>query len=265
MGKTRRAEESAEFEDFTYSRGQRLFRTALLLCGDWHLAEDLTQVTLAKLFAAWPKVRRADNQDAYARGTLVRSYLSHRRLRRSGERPALGELRRLRPGERPAVVAGWLRHPLPVRVRLTPRHRRSVQLRLDERERRWPLPLLLRQRAPGRHPPAAHREGDRRRPRTRGRRAAARPVLGVAHLDQHGRGRRTGQGQGRPGRTAAHSRPAEGRRAVRRPAGVDHPRAGAAGRTDDPAVPRRQPGTQPADRRRAPEARLHRVRPGPVR
>jgi RNA polymerase sigma-70 factor (sigma-E family) len=92
IGKKRRAEESAEFEAFAHSRGQRLFRTALLLCGDWHLAEDLTQVTLAKLYASWPKVRRAENQDAYARSTLVRSYLSHRRLRRTGERPALGEL-----------------------------------------------------------------------------------------------------------------------------------------------------------------------------
>ncbi|MFF2143890.1 SigE family RNA polymerase sigma factor [Kitasatospora sp. NPDC058190] len=90
--KTRRAEESAEFESFAHSRGQRLFRTAVLLCGDWHLAEDLTQVTLAKLYASWSKVRRAENQDAYARSTLVRSYLSHRRLRRTGERPALGEL-----------------------------------------------------------------------------------------------------------------------------------------------------------------------------
>ncbi|MBP0454708.1 MULTISPECIES: SigE family RNA polymerase sigma factor [unclassified Kitasatospora] len=92
IGKARRAEESAEFETFAYSRGHHLFRTALLLCGDWHLAEDLTQVTLAKLYAAWAKVRRAENQDAYARSVLVRSYLSHRRLRRSAEQPALGDL-----------------------------------------------------------------------------------------------------------------------------------------------------------------------------
>lgn len=92
IGKTRRAEETAEFEAFAYSRGQRLFRTALLLCGDWHLAEDLTQATLAKLFASWSKVRRAENQDAYARSALVRTYLSHRRLRRTGERPSVGEL-----------------------------------------------------------------------------------------------------------------------------------------------------------------------------
>ena len=38
----------------------RLFRTALLMCGDWHLAEDLVQTTLGKLYVAWAKVERAD-------------------------------------------------------------------------------------------------------------------------------------------------------------------------------------------------------------
>ncbi|MGW4893932.1 SigE family RNA polymerase sigma factor [Kitasatospora sp. NPDC004240] len=90
--KQRRAEEAAEFEDFAHSRGHQLFRTALLLCGDWHLAEDLTQTALAKLYASWSKVRRAEHPEAYARSTLVRSYLSHRRLRRSGEQPAFGDL-----------------------------------------------------------------------------------------------------------------------------------------------------------------------------
>jgi RNA polymerase sigma-70 factor (sigma-E family) len=82
----------AGFEEFAHARGRHLFRTALLLSGDWHLAEDLTQTTLAKLFAAWGQVQRAEHPDAYARGVLVRSYLSHRRLRRTAERPAFGAL-----------------------------------------------------------------------------------------------------------------------------------------------------------------------------
>ena len=52
------------FESFVASTGNQTFRTALLLCGDWHLAEDLTQSTYAKVFASWPKVRRADNPPA---------------------------------------------------------------------------------------------------------------------------------------------------------------------------------------------------------
>ncbi len=65
----------------------RLFRTALLLCGDWQLAEDLVQTTLIKLYAAWPKVERANNPQAYALGTLTKTYLSHKRLRRNSETP----------------------------------------------------------------------------------------------------------------------------------------------------------------------------------
>lgn len=76
------------FESFVASTGNQTFRTALLLCGDWHLAEDLTQSTYAKVFAGWTKVRRADNPLAYLRTVLMNTYLSHRRLRRSGETPS---------------------------------------------------------------------------------------------------------------------------------------------------------------------------------
>ncbi len=75
------------FEQLVATTGNQTFRTALLLCGDWHLAEDLTQTTYAKAFASWGKVRRADSPHAYLRTVLVNTYLSHRRLRRSGETP----------------------------------------------------------------------------------------------------------------------------------------------------------------------------------
>ena len=75
--------DDVEFADFVHATGTQLFRTALLLCGDHHLAEDLTQTTYAKVFAKWPKVRRADSPAAYARTMLLNTFLSHRRLRRS--------------------------------------------------------------------------------------------------------------------------------------------------------------------------------------
>ena len=77
-----------DFEEFVQATGNQVFRTALLLCGDWHLAEDLTQTTYAKVYAAWRKVSRADNPVAYTRSVLLNTYLSHRRLKRSGERPS---------------------------------------------------------------------------------------------------------------------------------------------------------------------------------
>ncbi|WP_433473852.1 SigE family RNA polymerase sigma factor [Spirillospora sp. CA-142024] len=75
------------FQEFAVVRGPGLFRTAWLLCGDWHLAEDLVQTTLGKLYASWRKVQRADSPEAYARTVLTRTYLSHMRKRSSREAP----------------------------------------------------------------------------------------------------------------------------------------------------------------------------------
>ena len=75
------------FEEFVHATGDRIHRAALLLCGDHHLAEDLTQTTFAKVYAAWPTVAAADSPLAYTRTVLMRTFLSHRRLRRSAERP----------------------------------------------------------------------------------------------------------------------------------------------------------------------------------
>ena len=80
-------QDSEDFGDFVRASGTQLYRQALLLTGDHHLAEDLTQTTYAKVYASWRRVSRADNPVAYARTTLLNSFFSHRRLRRSGELP----------------------------------------------------------------------------------------------------------------------------------------------------------------------------------
>ncbi len=76
-----------DFDEFVRATGARLLRTAVLLCGDAHLAEDLTQTTYAKVYANWRRVTRAENPVAYTRVMLVRTYLSHRRRRSSAELP----------------------------------------------------------------------------------------------------------------------------------------------------------------------------------
>jgi RNA polymerase sigma-70 factor (sigma-E family) len=48
-----------------------LLRTAFLLTGDHHSAEDLVQTTLAKVYLHWDKVHRRETVDAYARRILV--------------------------------------------------------------------------------------------------------------------------------------------------------------------------------------------------
>ncbi|RSM71593.1 SigE family RNA polymerase sigma factor [Kibdelosporangium aridum] len=68
------------FADYFAARSDAMRRTAYLLCGDWHRAEDLVQVTFTKLYLAWRRITRHDALDAYARKTLVRTFLSERRL-----------------------------------------------------------------------------------------------------------------------------------------------------------------------------------------
>jgi RNA polymerase sigma-70 factor (sigma-E family) len=75
------------FQEFAAGCGASLFRTARLLCDDWHLAEDLVQTSLGKVYVSWRRVQRADNPQAYARTVLIRTYLSHMRKRSSGETP----------------------------------------------------------------------------------------------------------------------------------------------------------------------------------
>jgi RNA polymerase sigma-70 factor (sigma-E family) len=73
-----------EFVEFAVAVSPRLRRTAFLLCGDWHTAQDLTQATLAKVFVAWRRINRQDAAPAYAMRTLLNTFLAGHR-RRSGE------------------------------------------------------------------------------------------------------------------------------------------------------------------------------------
>ena len=55
-----------------------LRRTAYLLCGDWHRAEDLVQAALARVVVVAGR-RQVDHLDAYTRRTLLRVYLTDSR------------------------------------------------------------------------------------------------------------------------------------------------------------------------------------------
>ncbi|WP_035794137.1 SigE family RNA polymerase sigma factor [Kitasatospora mediocidica] len=76
----------AEFTAFAEGGATRLRQIAYLMCRDWHLAQDLTQTTLTKMYVAWPRITRRDTDPfLYARKVLLNSLLDHRRLRSSGE------------------------------------------------------------------------------------------------------------------------------------------------------------------------------------
>lgn len=75
-----------EFEEFAQARAAQLYRSAWLLCGSHHQAEDLVQETLAKVYARWRRpFGRIDNPAAYAQTTLIRTFLGGRRRRGSDE------------------------------------------------------------------------------------------------------------------------------------------------------------------------------------
>jgi RNA polymerase sigma-70 factor (sigma-E family) len=75
-----RSERDEQFHDFVVERRPQLVHTATLLtAGDAHLAEDLVQSVLTKLYVAWPVVQRADNPDGYIRRVLVNALVDERR------------------------------------------------------------------------------------------------------------------------------------------------------------------------------------------
>jgi len=82
-------EHEDSFAEFAAARARPLFRAAYLLAGDWHLAEDLVQEALARMFTVWRCRAKIDNLEAYSQKVLVRTYLSMRRRRSFFERPTV--------------------------------------------------------------------------------------------------------------------------------------------------------------------------------
>lgn len=74
--------------EFAAGSGGHLYRSACLLTsGDTHLAEDLVQETLGRMYALWGRISRIDNPAAYAQTVLVRTFLTQRRRYSASERP----------------------------------------------------------------------------------------------------------------------------------------------------------------------------------
>jgi RNA polymerase sigma-70 factor (sigma-E family) len=94
-----------EFSAFVIGRRVGMLRSACLLtAGDPHLAEDLVQTALARMYVAWPKVTRSDSPDAYARRILVNVYIDEVRRPRWRREQSVAQ-----PPDRAdtAVAAGW--------------------------------------------------------------------------------------------------------------------------------------------------------------
>jgi DNA-directed RNA polymerase specialized sigma24 family protein len=94
-----RAARDEEFTAFVAAAAPRLRRTAYLMCRDWHLAQDLAQITLAKMYASWGRIRQADNLEAYSRRVLMNTVFDLK-MRRSNSEVVSADLPE-RPGPGP--------------------------------------------------------------------------------------------------------------------------------------------------------------------
>jgi len=116
----------AGFTEYVTARAGWLRKVAYLLCGDWHRADDLVQSAITKLYTNWQRAGRADNVDAYARRTLVNTFLAEQRTswwRRVDLRHA---------DDPPAAVAPDVEAALDLRAaleRLPARQRATIVLR----------------------------------------------------------------------------------------------------------------------------------------
>lgn len=119
-------DDAEDYRDFAAARLPALQRSAFMLCGDAHLAEDLVQETLTRIYVVWGK-RVIHDPVAYSHVTLTRVFLSMVRRRSAGERPVAefpdegrldpdvseamalrAALDRLRPLDRAIVVLRYL-------------------------------------------------------------------------------------------------------------------------------------------------------------
>jgi RNA polymerase sigma-70 factor (sigma-E family) len=118
--------QSASFDSFVLARGDALWRSAWLLVGDPHLAEDLVQTALGKSYRAWSRVGAA-GFEAYVRRVIFTTYLGWRRRRWFWEVPTDRLPDRAGRSE-PAPLSDFM-----IRLeRLPPRQRAVIVLRYFE-------------------------------------------------------------------------------------------------------------------------------------
>jgi RNA polymerase sigma-70 factor (sigma-E family) len=112
---------------FVADNGDSLLRTAYLIVGDLHEAEDLMQETLFKVASRWPRVCRMENPVAYTRRILVNLAL-HGSSKRSRSR---AELNATPPAETASDAAHLDMHDelFEALAALPPRQRAALVLR----------------------------------------------------------------------------------------------------------------------------------------
>ncbi|MET7875532.1 SigE family RNA polymerase sigma factor [Micromonospora profundi] len=124
----------SEFDSFVRTRTPALLRSAYLLTGDQHLAEDLVQSALARTHRAWSRLHHSGNAEAYTRKTMYHLQVSWWRRRRVPESMP-GDLPEPRGGDSASDHAHQTSLRLTLRAalaKLSPKQRAVLVLRFFE-------------------------------------------------------------------------------------------------------------------------------------
>ncbi|MGE5828870.1 MAG: SigE family RNA polymerase sigma factor [Micromonosporaceae bacterium] len=121
----------AEFDAFVRSRTPALLRSACLLTGDQHLAEDLVQAALARCHRSWTRLRDTGNAEAYTRRVMYHLQVAWWRRSRVAESLSAQPPERAGAGDHAAATVVWLTLR-PALLRLTARQRAVLVLRFFE-------------------------------------------------------------------------------------------------------------------------------------
>lgn len=79
--------DDTSFREYISSQLDPLRRTAYLMCGDWHSADDAVSAAVVKIYQNWHRISRMENLDAYVRRAVVNAWLDERRRPWRRERP----------------------------------------------------------------------------------------------------------------------------------------------------------------------------------
>ncbi|MCT9010112.1 SigE family RNA polymerase sigma factor [Streptomyces rhizosphaerihabitans] len=134
MGDRKQARDE-EFQSFVVGRWPRLMRTAFLLTGEQHAAEDLVQATLEQVYVAWRRVGAADEPEAYVRRVMINAHArKHRRKLKEFLAPKddSGLARELPDSGDPIARADDRGALITALAQLPPRQRQAVVLRYWE-------------------------------------------------------------------------------------------------------------------------------------
>ncbi|WP_308282736.1 SigE family RNA polymerase sigma factor [Pseudonocardia nigra] len=113
------------FEEYFRARRDAVRRTAFLLCGDWHRADDHAQAAFVALHRHWRRIRDRAALDAWMRRTLVRGIVDESRRPWRRER-ATAELPEDGAGVPSASDSVATRHVLVDGLRSVPPRQRAV-------------------------------------------------------------------------------------------------------------------------------------------